>query len=87
MSHSSILPTAGRKRLQSELGLNGFRHQSASCLVGTKPGSNCYQLPLKAPKQDREEKQEVTTSLAAAREISADAAVAAVLAELDGIFM
>lgn len=42
-------------------------------------GSNCCNLPLKSTEEDRDETQEVTVSLAAAKEISLDAAAAAVL--------
>lgn len=40
-------------------------------------------LPLKSSEEGGKEKREVTASLAAAREISADAAVEAILSELD----
>lgn len=41
---------------------------------------------LEAPDKDKEEIQEVTSSLAAAKEVSLDVAVVAVLSELDGFF-
>lgn len=41
---------------------------------------------LEAPDKDKEERQEVTCSLAAAKEVSLDVAAVAVLSELDGIF-
>lgn len=43
-------------------------------------------FPLKASEEDNEGKREVTARLANAKEISVDAAVAAVLTELDGFF-
>lgn len=48
----------------------------------TKQGSNCCSLK----EEDKKEKEEVNASLANAKEISVDAAVAAVSSELDGIF-
>lgn len=41
---------------------------------------------LGAPEEDKEEAQEATAGLAAAKEICVDAAVATVFLELDGIF-
>lgn len=43
-----------------------------------KAKSNCGKLPLKNPEEDREEVQEVTESLVAAKGISVDAAAPAV---------
>lgn len=48
-----------------------------------KSWSDCFMLPLKASEEGGKEKREVTASLAAAQEISADAAVEAILSELD----
>lgn len=48
-----------------------------------KPG--CPYLPLKAPEDEEEIQESTSVSLAAAKEITVDAAVAAVLAELGGI--
>lgn len=46
-------------------------------LVATKAGSECCELPLKAPAEGKEKIQEVTASLAAAAKgISVDATVA-----------
>lgn len=52
-----------------------------------KAGSDRSKLPLKAPEGDGEEEviQGATASLAAANEISVDAAVEAALSELGGI--
>lgn len=52
-------------------------------LVMMKPESNWCQLPLKAPE---EEKQETTASTAAAKNISVDAAVEAVISKMDSMF-
>lgn len=49
-------------------------------------GDHC-KLPLKTTDEDAEEMEEATVSLAAAKEIRVYAAVAAVLSELDGIFL
>lgn len=46
-----------------------------------KPGGNGCWLPLETTEEDKEEKQKATASLAAATEISLDAAVEAVLLE------
>lgn len=43
--------------------------------------------PLKPPQEDKEEKQEATASPANPREISTDAAMEAVLSELDSIVL
>lgn len=48
-----------------------------------KSGSECFMLPLKASEEGGKEKQEVTASLAAAQEISADAAGEAMLSKLN----
>lgn len=48
-----------------------------------KSGRDCFMLPLKASEEGGKEKQEVTASLASAKEISADAAVEAMLSKLD----
>lgn len=53
--------------------------------VLTKPAGNCWLTSI-APKEGKEEIQEVTVSLASAKQISMDATVMAVLAELDGTF-
>lgn len=47
-----------------------------------KPGDKGCKLPLKASAEEKEVIQEVTTSLAAAREINEDAGVVAVSSEL-----
>lgn len=61
--------------------------RSVSVLFSLKPsGSNCCKPPLDTTEEDTEDKQEATASLDTAKEISVDAAVAAVLPELDGIF-
>lgn len=52
----------------------------------TKARSDCCKLPLKTLKDDKEEAQEVTASLAAAKEFSMNAAKVAVLSDLDEIF-
>lgn len=51
----------------------------------TNPGNSCCNRNLKATRKD-EEIQEATTSLAAAKEISMDAAAGAFLSEQDDIF-
>lgn len=59
-------------KLQSKSGVS----VTIGVLVGvTKTGSNCNKLPLQATEED-EETQEVTASLAGAKEFGMDAAVA-----------
>lgn len=50
-----------------------------------KAWSNCCKLAFKTTEEDEEELQEVTVRPAAAKEMSVDAAGAALLSELDGI--
>lgn len=50
-----------------------------------KAGIKCCKLPLKAQEKDKEKIQEATTRLANVKWNSVDAAVVAVLLELDGL--
>lgn len=51
-----------------------------------KAGSKCNKLPLTGPNEDKKEIQAANASLATAKEIGLNAVVAAVLADLNGIF-
>lgn len=83
-SCTSILLSSNGKHFQF---IVQFSPQPIICLlVLRKPGNSYCKLPLETTEEDKEERQEVTTSLAAAEEISADAAVAAALSEPDCIF-
>lgn len=53
----------------------------------TKARSNCCKITLKVSVENEEKMQQVTVSLAAAKESSTDAAVGAVSSEADGILM
>lgn len=46
---------------------------------------DCWKLPVKTTEEDEEEMQEATSSPAVPKEVSVDAAVAAVSSELDDI--
>lgn len=63
----------------------GITLQSTSFYLWWKQDSTAASCPLKAPQEEEEEIQEVAVSLAAAEEISMNAAVATVLSELDGL--
>lgn len=50
-----------------------FTRSISFLLVVTKPGSDCWKLPVKAPKEDEEEEiQGASTSRAAGNELSMD---------------
>lgn len=65
-------------------GLRAFHDQIRSLLLVTKTGGDRRELPSKAPKE--EDIHEETMSPAGATEMSVDAAIVEVLAELDGVF-
>lgn len=70
-------------RIHSVLKLNVFKNQLPFCCEETRKQS--LQLPLKTS-EDQEEIADTVVSLAAAKEISMDSPVGAVLSEINGIF-
>lgn len=54
--------------------------------VATKASRSCCNLPLQTTEEDKEKPEEVTVNLIGAKAFSVDAAVVAVLSQLNGIF-